>query len=134
MLADICIRYTAVDEPSSSALSVSQGLFSGECFRADDEQGGRGVKIASYNIKIVRINVGNKVGAKLRRFSIERSADHSGSEVRATNADVNDISEGLPRCARVRAAVNALNSRFHARKRFADLAVQVFTVSCGRAP
>ena len=101
-------------EPVAREAGVGERLEGGEGLRGDDEQRRLGVEVGGLLREVGRVDVRDepRLDAGVR-VGLERLVDHHGAEVRAADADVDDVRHPLAGHARPLAAAHALGERGH---------------------
>ena len=72
---------------------IGHGLDGGEGLRRDDEQGGRRIEPRDGIGEMRAVDIRDEMAARAVVIGRQRQGDHDGSEVRAADADVDDIGE-----------------------------------------
>ena len=128
------LLFRRVEKPPSRRVGVGQRLLGRERLRGNDEQRGFRVQRAQCFGNVCAVHVRHKMQMKAplaERFQC--LGDHDRAEVRAANADVGNVGDGLAGVALPRAAADFVTKHRHLLQHAIDLGHHVFTVHKNRA-
>ena len=117
VLADVLGRNALVQQPALAAGGVGHGFLGGESLGRHHDQGSACVDPSQHAVKRPGVRVGDVVhpGAGVGQVG-QGIGGHSRAQIRATDADVDDIGEGLVRAAATGTAADLVGKPAHAAK------------------
>ena len=114
VLRDRGLVAEALDQPAPRRGGVGHGLLGGEGLGRDHEQGTRRIERGERVEQVGAVDVGHEVRAQIRALvGLQRLAHHERPEVRAADADVDDVGDGLAGVAAPGAAAHPLAEVAH---------------------
>jgi hypothetical protein len=114
MVGDRCLVAERVQQPAPRRVCVGHCLLRGEGFGGDDEECPRWIEVAHRLGKIGAVNVGDEAEAHITCTVVaQRFIGHHRPQVRAADADVDDVADALTSEALPRAAAHAFGERAH---------------------
>jgi hypothetical protein len=119
-----------VEHPLARRVGVGHGLERGESLRADDEQRLVGAQVARRLGEIRTIHIGDETkGHVSLAVILQCLVGHRRPEVRAADADVDDISNALPGMALPYSAVDAFGKLRHLVKHGVNLGNDIHAIN-----
>ena len=117
------------ERPGARGEGVGHRLLRGEGLGGDEEERLVGAEVADGFGEVGAIDVGDEAeGEVALRVEPERLVGHDGAEVRAADADVDDVADGLAGVALPRAGADAVGERSHLVQHRVDAGDDVFSV------
>lgn len=127
MLRDVSFILGRGKEPATRALSVSNGLLSGEGFAGDNEERSLRVTLAKRLSDMCSVNVGHEMRFEIALgVRLERLSDHDGAQIRSADPNVDDGVDSLAGVPLPLAAPDSLGELFHVVKDAADFVCASF--------
>ena len=122
MVSDGAFVVEAVDQPRSGGAGIGQGLERGEGLRRDDEEGAVRVDHIEHRSHIRRVDVRDEMDVDVvMNVRTQCPVRHGGTEVRATDADVDDMTDPLSGRSLPRARPHPLGEARHAIEHVGDV-------------
>ena len=124
------ITIKLLNQPSASSMSIGQGFLGGEGLGGDDEEGGAGVEAVESRGEVRRVNVGDELRANTRYLvGTQCLGSHGGAQVRAADADVDDLLDGVARMSQPRAGAQCGGEVAHAAENLMDISSDVLAIN-----
>ena len=118
-----------LQEPAPRRMRVGHRLLGGEGLGGHQEQDCLRVHLLQRLHQVSRVHVGDEMDAQIRAgIRLERRADHLRAQVRAADADVDDIRDGLAGVAFPRTRAHRLAEGAHMRQHPVDLRHHILPV------
>ena len=97
VLRDRLVVFQLLEQPRARGLRVRDRLLRRERLRRDDEQRGLGIEVSHGLGEVRRVDVRDEVRAEvLLPVRAQRLGHHHRAEIRAADADVDDVGDRLP--------------------------------------
>ena len=104
-----------INNPGSGVLGVDHRLGSGECLRRDDEQSLLGRHVTERIDDVCGVDIGDEMTGDVRiAVGTQRLIRHRWTEVRAPDADIDNIGDALAGGAPVSTRSHRVGEGFHA--------------------
>ena len=124
MARDIVFRRAVVEQPLTRDLGIGQRLGGAERLGGDDEQRALGIHADQRVVEIRRVHVGHEMTVDALAQLGERIADQARAEIRAADADVDDVADRRAGVAEPAPATDIVDELGHRRAHRVDLVVQ----------
>ena len=132
MACNARFRQTGSFIPLASGMGIEQGFRCAEGFAGDAEDGGFGIELFQLLRDVGVVGIADEMHAYVFAVVIQRLCAHLRTQIRAANADVDEIGDAFAGDAGVVAADDALSKGQGAVKFVMELGDDVFTVNHNR--
>jgi len=116
-------------EPGTRRVGVKHGFSGDEGFRGHDEQGRFRIDLRQGRFHVVPVDVGHKMHFQARiGIRAQRQASHFRTQVRAADADVDDVANWLARVAEPAAIAYLVRKCLHALQHILHVGIDILAI------
>ena len=125
--------FGSLQEPCLGTFGVGHGLLGREGLRGDDKEDGFGVHFLECLGDVGAINVGDEMNLEIAGVRFEGLGRHDRAEIRAADADVDDIGDGFAGITFPRAGADVVAECLHLLEHAVDIGHDILAVNHDRA-